>query len=256
MSQNQLTGDVEETQVILTFDSGNGLSTVIVEISKTQVASLNSAYGRLLGFALELINENTTLTVTMAAYKEEKERAPAPSPASESVAALQRTFSQVLQQNPATSSRSPAAPPVAHKPTTPPPPAALRESILIYPASKPAAGPAELRLGLVEIKQVRGGAIVLGHSAAALDRLAEAIKANKDTALQLTTRRSEKRAPQVKIVVTDPGVEARDLVETLTSTNDIPTEDQNKVVASFQAASGTMVHILEVGPQTRDILLE
>ncbi|KAG0434074.1 hypothetical protein HPB47_019368, partial [Ixodes persulcatus] len=31
MSQNQLTGDVEETQVILTFDSGNGLSTVIVE---------------------------------------------------------------------------------------------------------------------------------------------------------------------------------------------------------------------------------
>ncbi|KAG0415793.1 hypothetical protein HPB47_007031 [Ixodes persulcatus] len=243
MSQNQLTGDVEETQVILTFDSGNGLSTVIVEISKTQVASLNSAYGCLLGFALELINENTTLTVTMAAYKEEKERAPAPSPASESVAALQRTFSQVLQQNPATSSRSPAAPHVAHKPTTPPPPAALRESILIYPASKPAAG-------------VRGGAIVLGHSAAALDRLAEAIKANKNTALQLTTRRSEKRAPQVKIVVTDPGVEARDLVETLTSTNDIPTEDQNKVVASFQAASGTMLHILEVGPQTRDILLE
>ncbi|KAG0445586.1 hypothetical protein HPB47_013634 [Ixodes persulcatus] len=31
MSQDQLTGDVEETQVILTFDSGNGLSTVIVE---------------------------------------------------------------------------------------------------------------------------------------------------------------------------------------------------------------------------------
>ncbi|KAG0444134.1 hypothetical protein HPB47_014134 [Ixodes persulcatus] len=33
VSQNQLTGDVEETQVILTFDSGNGLSTVIVDVS-------------------------------------------------------------------------------------------------------------------------------------------------------------------------------------------------------------------------------
>ncbi|KAG0443528.1 hypothetical protein HPB47_014815 [Ixodes persulcatus] len=136
--------------------------------------------------------------------------------------ALQRTFSQVLQQNPATSSRSPAGQQqegallVAPLPTTPPPPAAPRESLLVYPASKPAAGvepfegishllrttfkPAELRLGLDQIKPVRGGAIVLGHSAAALDRLAEAIKANEETASQLTTRQSEKRAPQVKIV--------------------------------------------------------
>ncbi|KAG0435538.1 hypothetical protein HPB47_018427 [Ixodes persulcatus] len=259
----------EVTEVITAVNS---------KISKTQLATLNSAYGRLLGFALELINENTTLTATMAAYKEEKERAPATSPASESVAALQRTFSQVLQQNPSTSSRSPAgqqqegAPPVAPMPTMPPPPAAPRESLLVYPASKPAAGvepfegishllrttfkPAELRLGLVQIKPVRGGAIVLGHSAAALDRLAEAIKANEETASQLTTRRSEKRAPQVKIMRVDPGVEARDLVEDLTSTNNIPTEDQNKVVASFRGASGTMVHILEVGPRTRDILLQ
>ncbi|KAG0445074.1 hypothetical protein HPB47_025544 [Ixodes persulcatus] len=155
----------------------------------------------------------------MAAHKEERERAPAPSPTPECVAALQRTFSQVLQQNPATSSPNPAgqqqggAPPVAPRPTTQPPPAPPRESLLIYLASKPAAGvepyegishllrttfkPAELRLGLVQIKQVRGGAIVLGHSAAALDRLPEAVKANKETASQLTTRRSEKRAPQV-----------------------------------------------------------
>ncbi|KAG0421943.1 hypothetical protein HPB47_002202 [Ixodes persulcatus] len=157
-------------------------------------------------------------------------------------------------------------------PTTPPPPSVPRESLLIYPTAKPAAGvepyggfshllrftfkPADLRLDSVEIKQVRGGAIVLGHSAAALDRLAEAIKANKETASQLTTRRSEKRAPQVKIVWVDPGVEAGDLVQTLTSMNNIPTEDQNKVVASFRAASGTMVRILEVGPQTRDIHLQ
>ncbi|KAG0445295.1 hypothetical protein HPB47_017178 [Ixodes persulcatus] len=92
----------------------------------------------------ELINENTALRATLAAYKKERERAP--SPASESVAALQRTFSQVLQQSPATSSRSPAgqqqegAPPVAPLPTMPPPPAAPRESLLVYPASKPAAG--------------------------------------------------------------------------------------------------------------------
>ncbi|KAG0425202.1 hypothetical protein HPB47_027605 [Ixodes persulcatus] len=79
---------------------------------------------------------------------------------------------------------------------------------------------------------------------------------NRETASQLTTRRSEKRAPQVKIVGVDPGVEAGDLVETLGSMNGTPTEDQNKVVASFWAASGTMVHILEIGPQTRDILLQ
>ncbi|KAM7281028.1 hypothetical protein ISCGN_005740 [Ixodes scapularis] len=169
-------------------------------------------------------------------------------------------------RRPAAGGASPEAP----KPTTPP--SAPRESLLIYPATKPAAGvepyagishllrttfqPADLGLGCVEIKQVRGGAIVLGHSAAGLDRLAEAIKANPETASKLTTKRSEKRAPQVKIVGVDPGVEAADLVETLTSMNDLPTEDQNKVVASFQAASGTMVHILEVGPQTRDILLQ
>ncbi|KAG0436135.1 hypothetical protein HPB47_018127 [Ixodes persulcatus] len=85
-------------------------------------------------------------------------------------------FRKVLQQNPATSSRSPAgqqrggAPPVSPMPTTPPPPAVTRESLLIDPASKPAAEmepyegishllrttfkPAELRLGLVQIKQV------------------------------------------------------------------------------------------------------
>ncbi|KAG0435985.1 hypothetical protein HPB47_018211 [Ixodes persulcatus] len=268
------------TLVDINREVNEAIPTVNTKITKIHQANLHGAYDRLLGFALELINENTTLRATMAAYKEEKERATAPSPAPESVAALKRTFSQVLQQNPATSSRSPAgqqqegAPPVAPLPTTPPPPAAPRESLLVYPASKPAAGvepfegishllrstfkPAELRLGLVQIKPVRGGAIVIGHSAAALDRLAEAIKANKETASQLTTKRSEKRASQVKIVGVDPGVEARDLVETLTSTNDIPTEGQNKVVASFRAASGSMVHILEVGPppQTRDILLQ
>ncbi|KAG0443855.1 hypothetical protein HPB47_014453 [Ixodes persulcatus] len=266
------------TLIDINHEVTEAIPAVSTKISKIHQASLHGAYDRLLGFALELINENTALRATFAAYKEEKERAPAPSPTSESVAALQRTFSQVLQQNPATSSRSPAgqqqggAPPEAPMPTTPPPPAAPRESLLVYPASKPAAGvepfegishllhttfkPAELRLGLVQIKPVRGGAIVLGHSAAALDRLAEAIKANKETASQLTTRRSEKRAPQVKIVGVDPGVEARDLVETLTSINDLPTEDQNKVLTSFRGASGTMVHILEVGPQTRDILLQ
>ncbi|KAG0445010.1 hypothetical protein HPB47_004456 [Ixodes persulcatus] len=213
------------------------IPTVNTKITKIHQANLHGAYDRLSGFALELINENRALMAKMAAYK--RERAPAPSPASESVAALQRTFSQ--QQG--------GAPPVAPTQTTPPPPAAPRESLLVYPASKPAAGPVEPRLGLVEFKQVRGGAIVLGHSVAALGRLAEAIKTNMVSASQLTTRRSEKRAPQVKIVGVDPGVEARDLVETLTSTNGIPTEDQSKVVASFRAASGTMVH-------TRDMLLQ
>ncbi|KAG0443452.1 hypothetical protein HPB47_014903 [Ixodes persulcatus] len=266
------------TLVDINWEVSEPIPTVNTKITKIHLANLHGAYDRLLGFALELINENTALKATMAAYKEERERAPAPFPTPECVAALQRTFSQVLQQNPATSSPNPAgqqqrgAPPGAPRPTTPPPPAPPRESLLIYPASKPAAGvepyegishllrttfkPAELRLGLVQIKQVRGGAIVLGHRAAALDRLAEAIKTNKEMASQLTTRRTENRAPEVKIVGFDQGVEARDLVETLTSMNDIPTKDQNKVVASFRAASGTMVNILEVGPQTRDILLQ
>ncbi|KAG0443411.1 hypothetical protein HPB47_014951 [Ixodes persulcatus] len=264
------------TLIDINHEVADAIPAVNVKVTKIHEANLQGAHDRLLGFALELINENTALRATLAAYKEERERAP--SPALESIAALQRTFSQVLQQNPATSSRSPAdqhqggSPPVAPMPTMPPPPAAPRESLLVYPASKPAAGvepfeginhllrttfkPAELRLGVVQVKPVRGGAIVLGHSAAALDRLAEAIKANEVTASQLTTRRTEKRAPQVKIVGVDPGVEARDLVEDLTSTNSIPTEDQNKVVASFRGASGTMVHILEVGPQTRGILLQ
>lgn len=39
---------------------------VNTEISKTQVTSLQSAYGHLLGFALELIIENAKLTARMA----------------------------------------------------------------------------------------------------------------------------------------------------------------------------------------------
>ncbi|CAN7998352.1 unnamed protein product [Ixodes hexagonus] len=268
------------TLVSINREVNEAVTTVAAKSTKPQVAALHSAFGRLLGFALELVNENTTLTAKMAVYKEERERAPAPSPSPtpESIAALQRTFAQVIRQSPVAPAPSPAAqqqggaPPATPRPAPPTPPPAPRESLLVYPAAKPAAGvepfpgichllrttfnPSDLGLGSVELKQVRGGVIVLSESAAALDRLAEAIKANKETATQLTTRRSEKKAPQVNIVGVDPGVEAGDLVSALTKQNNIPVEDQNKVVASFRAASGTLVHVLEVGPQTRDILLQ
>ncbi|XP_042146909.1 uncharacterized protein LOC121836168 [Ixodes scapularis] len=166
------------TLVDMHHDISEAIPAVGTKTSKTHVANLHGAYDRLFGFALDLINQNTALAAKMEAYKEERERAPAPaapSPTPESVAALHRTFSQVLQQNLATSSPSPAgqqqggALPEVPKPTTPP--SAPRESLLIYPATKPAAGvepyagishllrttfkPAELGLGSVEIKQVR-----------------------------------------------------------------------------------------------------
>ncbi|XP_042144050.1 uncharacterized protein LOC121834430 [Ixodes scapularis] len=99
------------TLVDMYHDISEAIPAVGTKTSKTHVANLHAAYDRLFGFALDLINQNTTLAAKMEAYKEERERAPAPaapSPTPESVAALQRTFSQVLQQNPATSSPSPA----------------------------------------------------------------------------------------------------------------------------------------------------
>lgn len=122
-----------------------------------------------------------------------------------------------------------------------------KEGLLIYPPQvtenphhkvsqmlKTLTTPHELGLTAIEIRPVRGGAVVLSPSKEGLDLLEEKISTDPKTTGLFQTRRTERRHPQIAVMGVDPDLEPERIIDDIVKNNNITAETTDlKIVRRF-----------------------